>query len=409
MKQNGVTSAFLSPDAHGWHVSVGSGAGRTVPSLAEALAGLPADARLELGLPCQSVVIERHKLPSTDRTELAGMLELQLEKTLPFALEDVTHGFEILGQSENESTVLTVAAPYAQLEQLCAPLREKGRAPERITLHALRVAAACPAGDTVLALWPEQEQTVAAIITDGKLAWAQPIAGLGPETVLAELPGLLLGAELDGAPTDFASIRIADACAGLTDGLAAQFGKSVMPLGPLPGAMGALDLIPASWQAETKGRERRGKLKQNLLLAAVIYLVVVATAFIYLAWLKRQAHGAQAEYDAMKPRFAGMARQMARWESLAPVVDPRRSLVEVLHQLTRTAQGIDKEKLQFVTLTLSPREWVLKCEGTTDGRFDFVQRLKKNREIEGFDLQFPPEQPLKGDKVSFTITGKPRA
>ena len=409
MKPNGVTSAFLSPDAHGWHVSVGNDAGRTVPTLAEAVAGLPADARLELGLPCQSVVIERHKLPSTDRTELAGMLELQLEKTLPFALEDVTHGFEILGQSENESTVLTVAAPYAQLDQLCAPLREQGRTPERITLHALRVAAACPAGETVLALWPEQEQTVAAIITDRKLAWAQPIVGLGPETVLAELPGLLLGAELDGAPTDFASIRIADACAGLTEGLAAQFGKSVMPLGPLPGAMGALDLIPASWQADAKRSERRDRLKQNLLLAGVIYLVLVASAFIYLAWLKRQAHTAQAELDAMKPRFAGIDKQMARWDSLAPVVEPRRSIVEVLHQLTKTGQGIDAEKLTFVAMTFSPREWVLTCEGTTDGRFDFVQKLKRNKEIEDFDLQFPPERPLKGDKINFTITGKPRA
>ena len=142
MKQNGTQSAILSPDAHGWRVSVAGGVERTVPSLAEAVAGLPAHARLELGLPCQSVVIERHKLPSTDRSELAGMLQLQLEKTLPFPVDDVTHGFEILAQSENESTVLTVAAPYAQLEQLCAPLREKGRTPERITLHALRIAAA---------------------------------------------------------------------------------------------------------------------------------------------------------------------------------------------------------------------------------------------------------------------------
>ena len=81
----------------------------------------------------------------------------------------------------------------------------------------------------------------------------------------------------------------------------------------------------------------------------------------------------------------------------------------MLNQLTKTRKGIYQEKLQFTTLTFTPREWVLKCEGTTDGRFDFVQRLKKNKEIEGFDLQFPPEQPLKGDKVSFSISGRPHA
>lgn len=406
MKENGTTAALLSPDVHGWRVTVPGTAERTAPSLAEAVAHLPANANLELDLPCQSVVIERHKLPSTERTELAGMLQLQLEKTLPFPVEDVTHGFEILGQSENESTVLTVAAPYAQLEQLCAPLREKGLVPGRITLHALRVATACPAGETTLAIWPEQEQTVAAIITDGRLAWAQPIAGLGAEMVLSELPGLLLGAELDGASTDFTSIRIADGCAELEAGLAAQFGKPVMRLGALAGGTGMLDLLPESWQAEARRRVRTDKLKHNILVAGVVYLLLLAAAFIYLAWLKRQVHAAQAEYEGMKPRFAGIEKQMARWDALAPAVDPNRYIVEVAHQLTKTWQG--NEKLQFTSLTFSPREWVLKGEATTDARFDFVQRLKRNKELEGYDLQFPPEQPLKDDKVTFTVTGKPR-
>jgi hypothetical protein len=406
MKENGTTAAFLSPDIHGWRVTTAGSAGRTAPSLAEAIADLPANAALELDLPCQSVVIERHKLPSTERSELAGMLQLQLEKTLPFPVEDVTHGFEILGQSETESTVLTVAAPYAQLEELCAPLRERGRVPGKITLHALRVAAACPAVETILALWPEQEQTVAAIISGGKLTWAQPINGLAADAVLAELPGLLLGAELEGVSTDFTKIRVATGCAELEAPLAAHFGKPVGQLGALPAASGALDLLPDAWQAEARRRERTDKLKHNLLVAAVVYLLVLAGAFIYLAWLKRQAFNAQTEYDAMKPRFAGIEKQMARWDSLAPAVDPNRYVVEVLHQLAKTWQG--NEKLQFTTLTFSPREWVLKGEATTDARFDFVQRLKRNKELEGFDLQFPPEQPLKDDKVSFTITGKPR-
>jgi hypothetical protein len=406
MKENGTTAALLSPDLHGWRVRTPGGAERTAPSLAEAVADLPANANLELDLPCQSVVIERHKLPSTERSELAGMLQLQLEKTLPFPIEDVTHGFEILGQTETESTVLTVAAPYAQLAELCAPLRDKGCLPGRITLHALRIAAACPPGETVLALWPEQEQTVAAIITDGRLAWAQPIAGLSAETVLAELPGAILGAELDGVSSDFTSIRIAEGCTGLESGLAAHFGRPVQPLGALSAATGTLDLLPESWQADARRRERTDKLKHNLLLAAVGYLLLLSGAFIYLAWLKRQTRNAQAELEAMKPRFAGIERQMARWDSLAPAVDPNRYIVEVVHQLATNWQA--NEKLQFTSLTFSPREWVLKGEATTDARFEFVQRLKRDKELEGFDLQFPPEQPLKDDKVTFTITGKPR-
>jgi hypothetical protein len=406
MKHNGVTTALLGPDAHGWRLSVGGGPEQSVATLGEAIAVLPADANVELALPCQSVLIERHKLPSTDSAELADMLQLQLEKTLPYPLEDVSHGFEVLGQSENESTVLTFAASRLQLDQLCAPLREKGRIPGRITLHALRVAASCPDTGTILALWPEQEQTVCAIISGGKLAWAQPIPGLGADAVLAELPGLLLSAELQGVPTEFSEIRTAGETDSFAEALTQQFGKPVLPLGLLPGAKSSLDLLPPSWQAELRHRERGDRLKQNLLISGVVYLVLVAVAFGYLAWLKHRVQTTQADHDAMKPRFASIEKQMGRWDSLAPVLDPKRSIVEVLHQLTK-AWG-QNEKLQFTSLTFGPREWIAKGEATTDARFDLVTRLKKNKEFDGFDLQFPPEQPLKDDRFSFMVTGKPR-
>jgi hypothetical protein len=406
MKQNGATPAFLGPDGHGWRLSVGGGAEQSVATLGDAIAALPANANVELALPCQSVLIERHKLPSTDSAELADMLQLQLEKTLPYPIEDVSHGFEVLSQNESESTVITFAASRAQLDALCAPLREKGRIPGRITLQALRVAASCPETGTVLALWPEQEQTACAIICDGKLAWAQPIAGTGPDVVLSELPGLLLSAELQGVPADFSEIRISDEAADLRDALEGHFGKPVHPLGALPGAKSPLDLLPPAWQSDLRRRERGDSLKHNLVVAGVVWLVLVAAAFGYLAWLKHRVQIALREHDAMKPRFASIEKQMGRWDSLAPVLEPKRSIAEVLHQLWTAWQK--NEKLQFTSFTFGPREWIMKGEGTTDARFDLVTRLKKNTELDSFDLQFPPEQPLKDDRFSFVVTGKPR-
>ena len=406
MKQNGAPPAFLGPDAHGWRVSAGSGADRSVATLGDAIAALPANSDIELALPCQAVIIERHKLPSTDGAELADMLQLQLEKTLPYPLEDVSHGFEILGQSESESTVLTFAASRAQLDTLCTPLRDAGRLPTRITLQALRVASSCPETGTILALWPEQEQTACAIIHDGKLAWAQPIPGLGEDAVLSELPGLLLSAELQGVPADFSEIRIADEAASLTDALAQHFGKPVLPLGTLTGAKSTLDLLPPAWHAELRRRERGDSLKQNLLVAGVAYLVLVAAAFGYLAWLKHKVQLTQSEHDTMKPRFASIEKQMGRWDALAPVLEPKRYAVEVLHQLWKAWP--QTEKLQFTSFTFGPREWIVKGEGTTDARFELVTRLKKNKEFDAFDLQFPPEQPIKDDRFSFIVTGKPR-
>lgn len=406
MKHPGETAALLGPDAHGWRLSVGGGADQSMATLTEAIAALPQDANLELALPCQSVLIERHKLPSTDASELADMLQLQLEKTLPYPMEDVSHGFEVLAQGENESTVLTFAASRAQLDSLCAPLREKGRIPSRITLQALRVASACPDTGTILALWPEQGQTACAIVSGGKLAWAQPIAATAADAVLGELPGLLLSAELQGVPADFSEIRLADEANDLSDALGQHFQKPVLPLGKLSGAGSSLDLLPHAWQSELRTRKRGDSLKQNLLIAGVAWLVIIAGAFGYLAWLKHRVQVVQREHDAMKPRFAGIEKQMARYDALAPVLDPRRSIVEVLHQLHKAWQ--QDEKLQFTSFRFSPREWVATGEGTTDARFALVTRLKKTQELDNFDLQFPPEQPLKDDRFTFTITGKPR-
>lgn len=407
MKNHGPTPALLSPDAHGWRVSVAGADGQSVATLGEAVASLPANANIELALPCQAVLIERHRLPSTDRAELADMLQLQLEKTLPYPLDDVSHGFEVLGQDENESTVLAVAASRAQLEELCAPLRQKGHLPARITIEALRVAASCPENGTVLALWPEQEQTACAIITDGRLAWAQPIVGLDAAAVLAELPGLLIAAELAGVSTDFSEIRIAGESSALREALSEKFGKPVTDIGALSGPKAALDLLPENWQAEARRQERGDRLKQNLLVAAVAYLVLIAGAFGYLAWLKRQAAVLQREHDSMKPRFAGIEAQMKRWDLLSPAVEPSRYIVEVIHQLAKAKAEV--KGVELTTFTFGPMTWSVKCEGTTDGRFDLVTRLKANKELDKFALNFPAEQPIANtEKYTFSVEGKAR-
>ncbi len=52
-------------------------------TMEEAAASLPEDATVSLSLPVSAVLMERMRLPSTDREELGGMVTLQLEKTLP--------------------------------------------------------------------------------------------------------------------------------------------------------------------------------------------------------------------------------------------------------------------------------------------------------------------------------------
>ena len=233
-----------------------------------------------------------------------------------------------------------------------------------------------------------------------------PVAETAPDAILAELPGLLLSAEMQGVPADFSEIRIAEDAADLADGLSQHFAKPVNRLGLLPGAKSSLDLLPPAWQSELRSRARGDSLKQNLLVAGVVWLVLIALAFGYLAWLKHRMQLTQREHDAMKPRFASIEKQMSRWDSLAPVIEPKRYPTEVLHQLWKAWE--QDPKLQFTSFEYRLREFVMKGEGTTDARFALITRLKKDKDLDSFDLQFPPEQPLNDDRFSFSITGKPR-
>ena len=407
MKKNGHSSAILVPDARGWRVRVAGGEGQALATLDEAIAAVPAGARLELALPCHSVLLERHKLPAIDRAELADMLQLQLEKTLPFPVDEVSHGFEVLGQDENESTVLSVAASHAELDQICAPLRDQGRLPERITLNALRVASNCPRDEIVLAAWPEQEQLVVAIVCEGKLSWAQTVHSLEADAVISELPGLLITAEIEGVNTAFKSVRLSPECAHLEPAFAEHFQRPVEPLGDTSEAPQELDLLPASWQYEAQRRERGEKLKQNLLLTAVLYLVLIAGAFAYLAWMKNQARKLQVELSQLEPKYRDIQRQEDRWNAFRSVNSKERFAAEVMHQLVK--HWGKNEKLQFTSFTSSPSSWMLEGEGTSDGHFELSQRLKKATELtDEFDLTFPPTTSLKDDRIKFKIEGRPR-
>ena len=119
MKKSGASAALLTPDAHGWRVRLPGGQFQSGKTLGEVVAALPPSQAIHLALPCNATLIERMKFPSTDRDELAGMLQLQLEKTLPYPVEEVSSGFEVISQQENESTLVSVAANNAQLDRLC--------------------------------------------------------------------------------------------------------------------------------------------------------------------------------------------------------------------------------------------------------------------------------------------------
>ena len=404
MKKPGASFVLLTPDAHGWRVRLPGGGAQSHKTLEEVAATLPAQGSLHLALPCQAALIERLKLPSTERDELEGMLLLQLEKTLPFPVEDVSNGFEIIESTEAESTIVSISTNNAQLDRLCAPLRARGRLPEKVTVYALHFAATCPPDAVVLCVWAEDEQLALAICEHGKLSYAQTLPGLDAATLLAELPAFMLSAEMEGVPTQFASVRLEQGSGGLRDHLAEYFSVPVeiisydVALPEVP-----INLVPDAWIAETRRLERSGAVKQRLQLAAALYLLLVAAACIYLVLQKQRAAKIDVQLAQLQPQVDTTRKQQTRWLALAPAIDPTRYAVEIVHLLFSNRPS---GEVKFTEIVVQPTEFRVEGEAPDpDSAVKFIEKLRKESGLNSFKINADPPT-LLAKSAKFVVTGK---
>ncbi|HEV7868369.1 MAG TPA: hypothetical protein VGO90_11855 [Chthoniobacteraceae bacterium] len=403
--KSSANDALISPDAEGWRLRHGNAAARNFPTLGEAAAALPLKTAVRLALPCQIALIERIKLPATDREELAGMLALQFEKTLPYPTEEVSSDFEVIESAEHESTLLAVAAHRGQLDELCGPLLAQARLPEKITLFAMHVAAVCPADQTVLAIYAEQGQFVAAICERGKLSWAQTLSGIDAAALTEELPQLLLSAEIDGVPTNFASVQLERSFAQLTEPLREQFGVPVQLIAldvTLPEPSG--NLVPAAWQADARRLKSGERLQQRLLLGAVLYLLLVAGAFVYLAWLKNESQKLAMQVAATQPQLKAIQESELRWNELRPAFDPSRSTIEILHQIHK---NLPSAEVLITEFEHSPSQWKVVGEAPSAIlAIEYVQKLKGEKELEAWTITSGEPDLLPNEHAKFSVFGR---
>ena len=405
MKKTGAALALLTPDADGWRLTRAGLTAQKVATLGEAAAALPEGTRLHLALPCQAVLLERMTLPATDRAELAGMVQLQLEKTLPFPIEGVSSDFVVVASGENESTLVSAAAQHSQIETLCRPLRDRDRLPEKITPFPMHVAAACPADETVLAVYPEQGQLVVAICENSRLAWTQVLPTTGAAALRSELPQLLLGAEMEGAPVVFSRVCLAEECAPLADVFREFFQVPVEPAafgGALPEP--AVNLVPPSWRDDEKRGARAAHWRQRLIAAGVGYVLAIIAAFAYLAWLKAQARKIDAQYLAAAPVEKYVIAQEARSQALAPAIDPSRYARELLFQINKNRPT---EEIHITDFVLQPKQWRIEGEAPSANlAIDFLTKLKDEKELSAFAIDAQPPKLLPNEHAHFTIFGK---
>ena len=398
-------SITLAPAASGWRILSPGSAPRHAATLEAASVVVESGAVLQLALPCSAVLFERMKLPSTDAGELGDMMRLQLEKTLPFAPEEITSGFQIIEKNEHESTLLSATVNNEQLRLLCEPLCARALLPEKITVFAMRAAAACPPDPLALLIYREAEKIVLAICQRGTLAHLHPINVNDAAGMIAELPQFVLGAEMDGIPVAFERILLDESCDDLKSSAAdffnlpaATISLDAPPHGP------DMNLLPAEWRLEKRRMTSRAQLRSQLILAGVVYLILVLGAMGWLFGMNFRVKKIDAELQRAAPDLAAIGSRKARWEALLPSIDPARYTVELLFQITKS---IPSEAIRITVFDQGRDQFMIQGEApTANAAIEFGEQLKKNPELKAFKLTVAPPTILPDDRAQFRIIGK---
>jgi hypothetical protein len=397
------------PAADGWRVDGldEGGPARVARTMEEAAASLPEEASVSLSLPVSAVLMERMRLPSTDREELGGMVVLQLEKTLPYSGEELTSGFEIIRQEENECDLLAIAVSNEQLDGLCEPLRTRRKLPGRVAIFAIQLAARFPNDEILALIFREADATVLAVAQRGKLVAAHPCATTDREEFLVELPRLLLAAELEGTPVNFTKVLVERELAGWMDGLRQQFGDVGIervsldaPLAPSP-----VNLVPAGWTEAQRKNEKKAKLRDWLAIAGVIYLCILLAAAAYVIVLQHRVSLVERQVREASPAVDAIGSRRARWSALAPATDPNRYTVELLQQINLSIPSDDLHVTIFDQT--APDQFMVEGEApTADAANLYMDALRNNPDLKEFRFDNGPPQFMANEHAQFRIFAK---
>jgi hypothetical protein len=397
------------PAPDGWRVGgIADGeSARMARTMEEAAASVPEGATVTLSLPVSAVLMERMRLPSTDREELGGMVVLQLEKTLPYSGDELTSGFDIIHQEENECDLLAIAVSNEQLDGLCEPLRSRRKLPGQVGIFAIQLAARFPAEEVLALIFREGEATILAVAQKGKLVAAHTCPTTNRDDFLTELPRLLLAAELEGTPVDFAKVAVERELAGWMDGLREQFPGVPIERVSLdaPLAPGPVNLVPEGWTQEKRKEAQKAKLLDWLARAGVIYLCLLLAAAAYIIWLKHQVGQIDAQVAATAPAVDSIASRKARWTALAPATDPTRYTVELLQQINKSIPDPALHVTVFEQTT--PSQFMVEGEAPTASlAVQYMDALRSNPDLKAFHFDSGPPEILPNEHAHFRIFAK---
>ena len=379
---------------------------RPLASLEDALPLLSVSDELILGLPLSAVVAQRLRLPTVDPQEFAEMVRIQIEKAVPYSLDEITIDFEIIEQAEADSVVSAVAVHNGKLNEVAAPLLNRGFIPSQVTVYAAQRAATHAAAGHALLIYREDETIVCVISENGKLSLTRMIEGLDAAQLQMDLPQLALSAELQGIGSSFPTVLLDESCLQLRETVEYLFASRPELINvETPPAAVKLNLLPFGHVPAVKSL---GKIRMALRLPALggrtTHGCLLCRAYPGGDVLPQAAPDWRIAADAPKVEFVRQTE--AKWNALAPAIDPRYYPIEVLLQIFDSLPSPD---VRITAYNQSARQVSVDGEANTTAlAFQFAEKVKKNAELRTFQFEMAAPRILPNDHAQFRLEGKPR-
>ncbi|MEO7168349.1 MAG: hypothetical protein ABI016_15115, partial [Chthoniobacterales bacterium] len=356
-------------------------------------------------LPVNAILAQRLRLPTVDPSEFGDMVRLQVEKAFPYPPEEVSSDFEVIEQNETETFVSSVAVHNPKLNEMAAPLLNRGFIPRQVTVYAAQRAASHAAKGRALLIYREGEKLISAISENGKLSLTRTLDAGGPEELERDLPQLTLSAELQGIDTSFPKVLLDEDCLPLRDTLERSFEQrpDVMRT-ETPPAPVKLDLAPAIWRKQRAALVRQKEWKRRLLWAGGAYLGVFVLFALYIAVIRVQVGRLDRAIKRDAPKVAFVKRTEADWKALSPAIDPAYYPIEVLLNLF---ESLPNPEVRITIYEQSARNISVQGEAPSAAlAYQFAEKVKKHPRLQHYVFNLQTPRILPNDHAQFRLEGK---
>jgi hypothetical protein len=379
---------------------------RNVADLNEAAGLLQAGDEIVFALPVNAILAQRLRLPTSDPTEFGEMVRLQVEKSFPYPPEEVTSDFEVIERAESDSIISSVAVHNQRLNELAAPLINRGHIPRQVTVYAVQRAVSRAAEGRALIIYREGEKLVSAISENGKLSLTRTLGteGAGLQN---DLPQLALSAELQGIDTSFPTVLLDEDCLPLRDTIERVFAQRPSLMGvEAPPAQVKLDLTPETWRQQRAALARRKEWKKRLIWAGGAYAAFLLLFALYVTFLRFQVGYMKNAIKRDAPKVDFIKQTEADWKALAPAIDPHYYPIEIMLHLF---ESLPNPEVRITVYDQSVKNISVQGEAPSAAlAYQFAEKVKKNPGLQGFTFDLGTPRILPNDHAQFRLEGKVR-